>query len=304
MSAAATASPRRWGASGTSSDAIADRLRLMLHELERDDGHRVASRTMNLVIGPSSDGRVADGLAEARRLHPARVIHLHRHADDRLDAEIAIHDHAVPQLGRTLLTEDVVLRADQERLAYAQSLLAPLLARGLPTVAWLPGHRHGAAEDALARTAHVTIYDSDADPEPARALAFAAATAEAHPCRDLAWFRTERWRARISAAFAEPAARARLAADRTAVVVGDPARPSARLLAAWIAARAGLDAAMTDGAGREPVEAVTVAGIAIDCGTGATCGPGALSEALDSVYAPPRGYEAALTALDRVGTAT
>jgi len=302
VSATATAAPRTWSATGTSSDAVADRLRLMLHELERDDGHRVASRTLNLVIGPASDHRVALGLAEARRVHPARVIHLHRHDGDRLDAEIHVHAHPMPSLGRTLLTEDVTLRADAERLAYAQSLLAPLLARGLPTVAWLPSHAHGAAEDALARTAHVTIYDSDLDPQPARALGFAAATAAVHPCRDLAWFRTERWRARISAAFADPAAQARLEADRTAIVRGDPARPCARLLAAWVAARADLDVRLAEGDGREPVEAVTVAGLAIDCGTGATCGAGALAEALDSVYAPPRGYEAALSAVDRVGT--
>ena len=202
--------------------------------------------------------------------------------------------------GMQVLIEDIVITANLSRLQHATSLVAPLLARGLPTVAWLPGYDHGGIEAALAITAHVTVFDSDRDPDPARAISFAYETALEHPSRDLAWLRTIDWRRRISATFSAEQAQGTLAFAPSGDVIGNVHSPAAMLLAAWIAVRANVNVTLRPGAGTEPVEAVTIAGIAIPPGSGSACSPGMLGEALDTVYSAPLGYEDALKSLDRV----
>jgi hypothetical protein len=293
-----------WKAMDTRTDLVAEALARLLREAEHLGGEHVSLRTMNLLVAPHT-GPVAPiphdgGSREEMALHPARMIRLTAHGPDRLDGEVRVRLIRVGEAQMEVLVEDVHLRASDDRLGHAQSLIAPLLARGIPTVAWLPGCDHGRVADALAQTAHVTVFDSDRDPDAARALGFAHATALAHPSRDLAWLRTRSWRQRISAAFADETARSLLAFAPSAHVVGDPARPSALLFAAWIAARADVNVSLSPGTGAEPVEAVTIAGRAIAPRAGGACDAALLSQALDTVYSAPRGYEDALGALGRV----
>ncbi len=293
-----------WAATDTGTDRVAAALARLLREAEHLGGDHVSLRTMNLLVAPHA-GPVPpvphDGGSRAEMaLHPARLVRLARHDADRLDAEVRVRLVRVGEARIDVLVEDVHLRADEDRLAHASSLIAPLLARGIPTVAWLPGCDHGAVAAALSVTAHVTVFDSDRDPDPARALAFAHATALEHPSRDLAWLRTRSWRQRISAAFEPEDARSLLAFAPSAHVVGDPASPAALLLAGWIAARADVNVSLSPGTGAEPVEAVTIAGRAVAPRSGAACDTAILSQALDTVYSAPRGYEDALRSLGRV----
>ena len=138
------------------------------------------------------------------------------------------------------------------------------------------------------------------DPDPGRALLFAYATALNHPTRDLAWLRTARWRSRISATFATTEALGTLAFRPSAEIIGNVQQPAAILLAAWVASRVHINVSLRQGSGADPVEAVTVAGIVINAGSGSLCDESTLAAALDTLYAAPLGYETALAALDRV----
>jgi glucose-6-phosphate dehydrogenase assembly protein OpcA len=290
-----------WHAEGTSTDVVADALAKLLRQADHLGGDHVSLRTMNLIVAPDPHKANAHKASmQETALHPARMIRLVEHKPDRLDADVRVRLIELGDAGMQVLVEDIVITANLSRLQHATSLVAPLLARGLPTVAWLPGYDHGQIEAALAVTAHVTVFDSDRDPDPARAIGFAHATALEHPSRDLAWLRTQDWRRRISAVFSAEHAQGTLAFAPSGDVIGNVQSPAAMLLAAWIAVRANVNVTLRPGAGTEPVEAVTIAGIAIPPGSGSACSAGMLGEALDTVYSAPLGYEDALKSLDRV----
>ena len=290
-----------WHATDTSTDVVADTLARLLREADHLGGDHVSLRTMNLIVAPDPHKANAHRASmQETALHPARLIRLVEHRPDRLDADIRVRLIELGDAGMRVLVEDIVITANRSRLEHATSLVAPLLARGLPTVAWLPGYEHGRIEAALAVTAHVTVFDSDRDPDPARAIGFACETALVHPSRDLAWLRTLNWRRRISATFSAEHAQGTLAFAPSGDVIGNVASPAAMLLAAWIAVRADVNVTLRPGTGTEPVEAVTIAGIAIPPGNGGACSVGMLGEALDTVYSAPLGYEDALRSLDRV----
>lgn len=259
---------RQWAAQDTSTDRVASALRRLLHEAEHSHGRHVSSRTLNLVVGPGETKMLGAARQGVVALHPARMVLLVEHQPNRLDAEVQIHTVAVPNTHLRLLVEDIEVAGNRDRLVHLQSLLAPLLARGIPTAAWLPGFDHGPIEQSLARTADVTIFDSDLDPDPGRALLFAYATALNHPTRDLAWLRTARWRSRISATFATTEALGTLAFRPSAEIIGNVQQPAAILLAAWVASRVHINVSLRQGSGADPVEAVTVAGIVINAGSG------------------------------------
>jgi glucose-6-phosphate dehydrogenase assembly protein OpcA len=290
-----------WHAEGTSTDVVADALAKLLRQADHLGGDHVSLRTMNLIVAPDPHKTNAHKASmQETALHPARMIRLVEHKPDRLDADVRVRLIELGDAGMQVLVEDIEIKANLSRLEHATSLVAPLLARGLPTVAWLPGYDHGGIEAALAITAHVTVFDSDRDPDPARAIGFAYATALEHPSRDLAWLRTLDWRRRISAVFSAEHAQGTLAFAPSGDVIGNVQSPAAMLLAAWIAVRANVNVTLRPGSGTEPVEAVAIAGIAIPPGSGSACSVGMLGEALDTVYSAPLGYEDALKSLDRV----
>lgn len=289
----------RWAAHGTSTDVVADNLRRLLLEADQLHGDHLSLRTLNLLVSPYANVPATVHAGGRRAVHPARMVRLCQHADDRLDAEVAVRLVEVGDARMHLLMEDVTLHGNAARLVHAESLIAPLLARGIPTVAWLPGYDHDEIDEALARVAHVTVFDSDLDPEPGRALMFAHETALEHPSRDLAWLRSAHWRSRIAATFEDEAAQGALAFMPSGEIVGDPALPSTVLLAAWVAARAEINVTLRPGDGA-PIESITIAGIRVDPGHVPETVGAPLMDALDTVYSAPRGYEDALRAMDRV----
>jgi glucose-6-phosphate dehydrogenase assembly protein OpcA len=290
----------RWSARDTTTDVVGDALRRLLREAEHDDGHHAASHTLNLIVAPGDPHRIAAGTRSVRASHPARTIHLHEHDHDRLDAEVHVESVALRGGGLRLLLERIELRANHTRLQHARSLLTPLMARGIPSVAWLPGEEHGDLEEALAAVAHVTVVDSDHCLDPDAALAFVRALGERHPVRDLAWLRTMPWRLRVANAFTTPERIDALARTPQATVRGRVETTAIRLFAAWLATRGDLEVAIESGRGPEPIETVVVAGIPIAGEEHVRCDRSTLGDALDTVYAPPRGYDAALDGLGRV----
>ena len=157
-----------WKATDTSTDVVADSLGRLLRKADHLSGDHVSLRTMNLIVAPDRHRATAHraGTRETA-LHPARMIRLVEHTEDRLDAEVRVRLIEVGDAGMHVLVEDINIHANTSRLAHARSLVAPLLARGLPTVAWLPGYDHGEVALSLSETAHVTVFDSDRDPDPA-----------------------------------------------------------------------------------------------------------------------------------------
>lgn len=289
-----------WSATGTSTDVVGDALRRLLHDAEHRGSDHGSSHTLNLIIGPGEPHRVGAGVRTVRALHPARTIVLHLHEPDRLDAKVTVDPVELHGGSMRLLTERIDLYADRARLLHARSMLTPLLARGIPTVTWLPGDDDGELEEALAQTAHVTVIDSDRCVDPTAALSFASDLAGRHPLRDLAWLRTAPWRSRVANSFTSPDRVAALAAAPRARIEGDADAPCVRLFAAWLAARGGLDVDVTHRAGHEPIATVTVADVPIAPGERVLCERSTLADALDTVYNAPRGYEAALDALGRI----
>lgn len=203
--------------------------------------HRhAASRTLNLIVlAPSSDGderEVRAGLELLGPHLPARTLVLRREAADRLDAALTITCSVCADVRATgACSDEVILIADAGRLDHAASLVAPLLAKDLPTVLWLP------AADGLdgARLALAGLVDHVVLSSEAVGLARAAELAAGRaPVHDVEWGRLVRWRTQIAAAF-ESAGRREMIGRIDRVTVSGQEGASAVLLAGWVAGRLG-----------------------------------------------------------------
>lgn len=214
-----------------------------------------ASRTLNLIVlapGPSGDEReLRAGLALLGAHHPARTLVLRRQAADRLDAALRITCSVCADARAAgACSDEVLLTADAGRLEHAGSLVAPLLAKDLPTVLWLPA-ADGLKDARLALTGlldHVVLSSEEVG------LARASELAEGDaPVHDIEWGGLERWRTQVAAAF-ESAGRREMIGRIDRVTVSGESGIAGVLLAGWLAGRLGwtverLDAA--EGGGLE-----------------------------------------------------
>ena len=131
----------RWSVEDVGTDAVANALNALLREADQGGGDHKSLRTMNLVVAPDPHRANAHKATLTQTAqHPARLIRLVEHEPDRLDAEVRVRAIEIGDSGMEVLVEDVEIHASRSRLEHADSLIAPLLARGLPTVAWLPGY--------------------------------------------------------------------------------------------------------------------------------------------------------------------
>ena len=163
----------------------------------------------------------------------------------RLDAEVTIG-------GRLGPGEAVVMRMYGRLGLHAESVVLPLLAADAPVVAWW----HAAppdqlATDALAVFAHRRITDSSIAEDPLAALRTRAAD-YAPGDTDLAWTRSTAWRSILASSLDSVSGRrGEPVVVRGARIEGDPANPTAQLLAGWISTRCGCPVAVEEG-GRKP----------------------------------------------------
>jgi glucose-6-phosphate dehydrogenase assembly protein OpcA len=208
---------------------------------QSDGGGHAVTRTLNLIVAPGRPSARADVdavLAGLGAHSPSRTLILRRHDADRLDAEASLDCRVFDAAGRVGVCHDqVVLSADEDRLAHAASLLAPMLLADLPTVLWIPEPSSPVSDSRLLERSQWVLVDSSQDRAPFRRLLELAAGAPVH---DLAWGRLEFWRAATAAAF-EPPGRLGLLSQITEleIVYGGEALSPALLLAGWITARAG-----------------------------------------------------------------
>ena len=196
----------------------------------RDEGGAVAlGRVLTLVIDVG-DGDVEGPVAaanDASREHPCRVIVValaEKGAGPMVDAQVRLG-------GDAGASEVVVVRAPQEMLADADTLVMPLLLPDAPIVVWWPHHvPENPSEHPIGRMAQRRITDSVECPSP---LATLHRLREVHSKgdTDMAWTRLTVWRGLAAASLDQPP----YLPVKRVVVTGDKDHPSVDLLAAWFA---------------------------------------------------------------------
>ncbi|TFV88602.1 glucose-6-phosphate dehydrogenase assembly protein OpcA [Blastococcus sp. CT_GayMR16] len=221
---------------------------------QRRTGGAVLSGVALTLVVVADESRVSDAeeaATHAAEMHPCRLLFVVRRQIEapapRLDAEVLIG-------GRLGPGEAVVMRMYGRLGLHAESVVLPLLAADAPVVAWwhaAPPDR--LATDALAVFADRRITDSSIADDPLAALKTRAAD-YAPGDTDLAWTRSTAWRAILASSLDSVSGRRGEPVVVTAGrVEGDPANPTARLLAGWLSSRCGCPVAVEEGT-RKPGE--------------------------------------------------
>jgi glucose-6-phosphate dehydrogenase assembly protein OpcA len=187
-----------------------------------------------------ADVEAAVSIASSR--HPMRVLAVIRHGYDaplpRLDAEIIIG-------GRWGPGETVVLRMYGRLALHAESVTLPLLAPDAPVVAWwYSSTPEVIAYDPLGVFADRRITNVIRDADPSASL-HQRANDYAPGDSDLTWTVITPWRAALAAALdtvREP--------PRRVAVSGNPADPSAQLLAGWLSSRLQIEVPVEEAEGK------------------------------------------------------
>jgi glucose-6-phosphate dehydrogenase assembly protein OpcA len=239
----------RWGGENVRIEQVGAELDRLHRHHQREGGGHALTRTLNLIVAPSSPDAQAvidRALAGLGAHSPSRTLILRRHNADRLNAEASLECRFSDAVGRVgVCHEVVVLSADQKRLEHAASLVAPLLLADLPTVLWLPEPSSPIPDPRLLERSQQVLVDSANDGVPLQRLLELALVA---PIHDLAWGRLEFWRAATAAAFERPEPRRLLPRITGLEVVHEGETQSAALLlAGWVTARAGWRAGGIEG---------------------------------------------------------
>jgi glucose-6-phosphate dehydrogenase assembly protein OpcA len=238
-----SAGPERssWREEGVRIEQVSRELDRLHREHQREGEGHALTRTLNLIVAPSSPDAhagVEGTLADLGVHRPSRSLILRRHSADRLDAEASLECRFPDAAGEVgVCHETVVLSADEERLEHAASLVAPVLLTDLPTVLWLPDVGSPIPDPRLMDRSQQVLADSTPDGARLGRLVELTRRARVH---DLAWGRLEFWRAATAAAF-DPPERRSLLPHSTALEVRyeGEAKSPALLLAGWITARVG-----------------------------------------------------------------
>jgi glucose-6-phosphate dehydrogenase assembly protein OpcA len=173
------------------------------------------------------------GLAER---HPSRTILLLPRPDDpddRLDGDVDLRCFVRGGEEREVCSEVVVLRLCGRRASAPASVVLPLLVSDLPVfLRWRGPLPFGAPElEQLVGVADRLVVDSREWPEPGRALARLSELLARIAVSDIAWARTQPWRAAVAGLWPDVAEASRLR------VAGPEAE--ALLLCAWMRGRLG-----------------------------------------------------------------
>jgi len=168
---------------------------------------------------------------QAGREHPSRilaVISRRPKAESRLDAEIRV--------GETGPGETILLRMYGPLGLHADSVVAPLLAPDVPVVTWWPDEAPPApGRDPLGAVAQRRVTDSAASETP-KDMLLTLAKAYKPGDTDLSWTRATSWRSLLAATLDQPYPEL-----LSGEVLAEPGNPSADMIAAWLAARLGIE---------------------------------------------------------------
>jgi glucose-6-phosphate dehydrogenase assembly protein OpcA len=229
-----------WSEQDTSPDAIEAALRDLLRKRHAANEALAPARVLNLVVVVDREwkGEIANRLERAGRYHASRtVLCAVEDGRDTLDAVAAVSydDPGAGQIG--VMREQVEIDLGPEHLLGLGTIVDPVLASDMPTVAWSP-HGHPEAVKALLPLVDVMLIDSDDLPDPAQALQRATDLCEHVYVVDLAWLRTTPWRERLAASFDLPQ---RLAALRRITKLEvrhqESSTASGLLLTGWLGSR-------------------------------------------------------------------
>ncbi len=232
-----------WNGTETKPAEVAAALAKLEMQHTHDGRHEPLIRTLNLVVTgvvASEDEQFEDRLSELTRHSPARTIVLHEREENGLDAEVRLYCASSGPSGVSGHCNDrVILWADRGRLEHADSLIDQLLVRDLETVAWVGADSASPADAAIVSTSDQVVIDT-AVGELKSTLGRAIDSADLTRVHDLAWGRTQYWRARVATEFD---ATDRLMflknVDTLKVEYCHDFEASAFLTAGWIAARLG-----------------------------------------------------------------
>lgn len=214
---------------------------------QRRTGGAVLSGVALTLIVVADESRVAEAeeaATHAAEMHPCRVLVVVRRQIEapapRLDAEVLIG-------GRLGPGEAVVMRMYGRLALHAESVVLPLLAADAPVVGWwhaAPPDR--LATDALAVLADRRITDSSMADDAVAALK-TRATDYAPGDTDLAWTRSTGWRAILASGVDSVSGRrGEPVTIKGGRIHGDPASPTAQLIAGWLSARCGCPVAVEE----------------------------------------------------------
>ena len=229
-----------WSEQDTNPDAIEAALRDLLRKRHAANEALAPARVLNLVIVVDREwkGEIANRLERAGRFNASRtVLCAVQERRETLDAvaTVSYEDPGSGQIG--VMREHVEIDLGREHLLGLGTIVDPILAAEMPTVAWSP-HGHPEAVRALLPLIDVMLIDSDDLPDPAQAFERADEMAEHAYVVDLAWLRTTPWRERLAASFDLPQ---RLAALRRIagleVCHHESSTASGLLLAGWLGSR-------------------------------------------------------------------
>jgi glucose-6-phosphate dehydrogenase assembly protein OpcA len=245
-----------WSAEDTTPDAIESALRELLRERHAADRAVAPARVLNLIVVVDSHWKdeVSERLRHVGRYHASRTILCSvEPGRSTLDAVATMTYEETNASGVHPVRERVDLDIGSDQLEHLGTVVDPILVAELPTMLWCP-HGHDEAVRALLSMIDVILLDSD-DEEACGGLERASELREDVYVVDLAWLRTTPWRERLAASFDPPHRRAALRELSEVCVRHRPSsRSSALLLAGWLAARLGWEAApLRSGNGRHGI---------------------------------------------------
>ena len=232
-----------WSEQGTTPDAIATALRVLLAERHAESGSFAPARVLNMIVfvDDAWSGEIANRLRGVGRYHASRLIVLsYEPRRQRLDARATIAADEDPAPGQlALLRETVILQIGDRHLDDLLTIADPLVVTDMPTLLWSP-HGHPDVVDTLLALAQSVLLDSVDEPVWREAIGRACAlTAQAYVV-DLAWLRSTPWRERVASTFDPMRMRPELEEITSASVRHHPASTvAAMLLLGWLASRLG-----------------------------------------------------------------
>ncbi len=244
-----------WAKQDTDPDEIEAALRGLMFRRHAENEALIPARVLNLVVVVDREwkGEIANRLERVGRYQASRtVLCAVEEGHKTLDA-VATVSYDEPGAGAFgLVREHVEIDLGPEQLEAIETIVDPILAGEMPTIAWAP-HGHRSAIRRLLPLIDVILIDSDDLPNPVDAFARAKELCGHAYVVDLAWLRTTPWRERLAASFDLPQ---RLAALRRIAKLEvrhqDMSAASGLLLAGWLASRLDWDVEplTTEGPGR------------------------------------------------------
>lgn len=237
---AAAVSEDIWAQQDTDPDAIEAALRQLLFRRHAENASLVPARVLNLVVIVDRDwkGEIANRLERVGRYEASRtVLCAVERGRSTIDAVATVSYEEPRPDSIGILREHVEIDIGPEHLQALQTIVDPVLAGEMPTIAWAP-HGHDEAIRQLLPLIDVILLDSDDLVDPIGAFARARKLAQRAYVVDLAWLRTTPWRERLAASFDLPlrlAALYRIA--HLEVRHQDRSTASALLLTGWLASR-------------------------------------------------------------------